>query len=99
MFEDLRGFIEHLREQGEVMVVSDEISVDYEIAAAIRLIAEREGAVAVFNKVKGYDAVVVGNLLGAKKRLSMAMFMPKPQGSAPTHTSLALQSPDPASMV
>ncbi len=73
MFEDLRGFIEYLREQGEVMDIGEELSVRHEIPAAIKLIAEKYGLVALLTKVKGYNAVVTGNLLGAKRRLAMAM--------------------------
>jgi len=73
MFEDLRHFIEYLKKEGEVMVVDEELSPRFEIAAAIKLIAEQDSSVAFFNKVKGYSGSIVGNLLGAKKRLAMAM--------------------------
>ncbi len=73
MFEDLRGFIDYLQDQDEVIRVNAEISPRYEIAAAIKLIAEQNGSVALFNKISGHQGRVVGNLLGAKKRLAMAM--------------------------
>ena len=73
MFEDLRGFIAYLRQRGEVVEVEEALSVRYEIAAAIKSIADKNSGVAIFNQVKGYDMVVVGNLLGEKRRLAMAM--------------------------
>ena len=73
MFDDLRGFLKYLRQQGEVMEVDEELSVHHEIAAAIKFVAEKYGSVAFFNKVKDYHAVVTGNLLGVKRRLAMAM--------------------------
>ncbi len=73
MFEDLRTFIEYLKQKGEVTTVDGQLSPAYEIGAAIKLISERNGSVAFMNKVKGYPGPVVGNLLGAKRRLAMAM--------------------------
>ena len=55
------------------MNVGEELSVRHAIPAAIKLIAEKYGFVALLTKVKGYNAVVTGNLLGAKRRLAMAM--------------------------
>jgi len=73
MYDDLRGFVEHLKQEGEVVTVTEALSVKYEIAAAIKSISEKDGRVALFNQVKDYPGTVVGNLLGSKRRLAMAI--------------------------
>ena len=73
MFEDMRSFIDYLREEEEVVEVREELTVHHEIGAAIKFIAEKYDSVAIFHKVKGYRAIVAGNLLGARRRLAMAM--------------------------
>jgi UbiD family decarboxylase len=56
MFEDLRGFVEHLKQQGEVTEIDEELSVRYEMGAAIKLIAEKDGSVALFNIILSISA-------------------------------------------
>jgi len=72
-FPDLRSFLKELETTGELVRVSEELSTRFEIAAAIKLIAEKRGSAVLCEKVKGYNIPVVGNLLGSTKRLAMAM--------------------------
>lgn len=68
MFGGLREFIEHLKLQGEVTEIGDELCTRYKIPAAIKFVAEKAGSVVLFNKVAGYPSRVVGNLLGTRRR-------------------------------
>ncbi|HKA35035.1 MAG TPA: hypothetical protein VKH64_17605, partial [Candidatus Binatia bacterium] len=42
MFEDLRGYLQHLEEQGQLKRVSEEVDSKYEIAAGIRKTSDIE---------------------------------------------------------
>lgn len=72
MFEDLRGFLNCLEEEGELIRIKEELSPQYEIPAAISYTSRHKGLAILFDKVKGYKCPVVGNLLGSQKRLAMA---------------------------
>ncbi len=72
-FPDLRSFLIDLETAGELVRVSEELSPQWEIAAAITAIAQKQGKAALFEKVKGYDVPVVGNLLGSTRRLAIAL--------------------------
>ncbi len=72
MVQDLRGFLEQLEEAGELIRIGEELSPRYEIAAAVKYVAEKKGTAVLCEKVKGYDVPVVGNLFGSRKRLAMA---------------------------
>ena len=75
-FSDLRDFLSQLRElPGEVLVIQDALSPAYEISAVLKELAPRERAPAViFENVKGHPGVaVVGNVLGTRRRLALAL--------------------------
>jgi len=71
-FKDLRGFVDRLEKEGELVRIKEELSTEYEIPAAIKHVARYEGQAVLFEKVKGYDTPIVGNLLGSQRRLAMA---------------------------
>ena len=72
-FHDLRSFLKELETAGELARVSAELSPQHEVAAAINMVAEKQGKAVLLEKVKGYDVPVVGNLLGNMRRLAIAM--------------------------
>ncbi len=72
-FRDLRDFLAELETAGELVRVSTELSPRYEIAAAVKMIAQQQGKAVLLDNVKGYDVPVVGNLLGSTRRLALAM--------------------------
>ncbi len=72
-FYDLRSFLTELETAGELVRVSAELSPRYEVAAAIKSIAQKLGKAVLLEKVKGYDIPVVGNLLGSNRRLAIAL--------------------------
>jgi 2,5-furandicarboxylate decarboxylase 1 len=73
MFRDLRVFIKLLDSSNELIHIQEELSTEYEIAAALRYVLARKRAAVLFEKVKGYEIPIVGNLLGTKKRLAIAL--------------------------
>jgi 2,5-furandicarboxylate decarboxylase 1 len=73
MFQDLRSFLSHLQESGELAHVEEEISPRFEIPAVIKYAAVHKRQALLFERVKGYDVPVVGNLLGTHRRIAMAM--------------------------
>ena len=71
-FSDLRNFLSVLEATGNLVHFREELSTQYEIAAAIKYIARHIGKTVVFDKVKGYDIPVVGNLFASRKHLAIA---------------------------
>jgi 2,5-furandicarboxylate decarboxylase 1 len=70
---DLRGFLERVEASGELLRITEELSTEYEIAAAIKYVAEKKGSVVLFERVKGYNTPVVANLFGSRRRMAMAL--------------------------
>ena len=50
MFEDLRGFLAHLEDLGQLKRVKDEVSVKYDIAAGMRKTSDIEGPALLVRK-------------------------------------------------
>ncbi|NWG02869.1 MAG: UbiD family decarboxylase [Syntrophaceae bacterium] len=72
-FSGLRDFIEQLKENGELLTLTTPLSPKFEISTVLSELGKKEGPAILFKKVKGYPFPVIGNLLGTKKRLSMAL--------------------------
>jgi 2,5-furandicarboxylate decarboxylase 1 len=69
----LKDFVENLRKNGELLTLSIPLSPKFEISAVISELGKKEAPALLFEKVRGYQFPVIGNLLGTKKRLSMAL--------------------------
>ncbi len=72
-FSGLKDFIEFLKQNGELLTLSTPLASKFEISSVISDLGRKEAPALLFEKVKGYSFPVVGNLLGTKKRLSMAL--------------------------
>lgn len=72
-FLGLRGFLEELRNQGELLSISSPLDPEYEISAVLSEMGRKEAPALLFEKVKGYPVPVVGNLLGTRRRLALAL--------------------------
>ncbi len=72
-FSGLRHFIEDLNGRGELISVSAPLDPRYEISAVLSEMGKKEGPAILFERVKGHRVPVVGNLLGTRKRLSLAL--------------------------
>jgi 2,5-furandicarboxylate decarboxylase 1 len=69
----LKDFIEYLKENGELLVFSTPLSPKFEISTILSDVGKKEAPALLFEKVKDHQFPVIGNLLGTKKRLSMAL--------------------------
>lgn len=72
-FHDLRSFLAELETTDELIRVSTALSPRYEVAAAVKNVAQKQGKAVLLDNVKGYDLAVVSNLLGSTRRLAMAL--------------------------
>lgn len=73
MGHGIRDFIEYLRENRELLTLSTPLDPKFEISTVLSEVGKKEAPAILFDKVKGHKLPVVGNLLGTKKRLSMAL--------------------------
>jgi len=69
----IKDFIESLKQNGELLTLTTPLSPKFEISTVISELGKKEAPALLFEKVNGYSFPVVGNLLGTKKRLSMAL--------------------------
>ncbi|OGP61231.1 MAG: hypothetical protein A2162_04470 [Deltaproteobacteria bacterium RBG_13_52_11b] len=77
----MKRFIELLRDQGELLTVSHPLDPRHEISTVLSELGKNEHPAILVEKVKGYSLPVIGNLLGTRKRISMAL------GINPDHLS------------
>ena len=77
MAHDLKGFIEELKSLGELIDIKEELSTVHEIPGVMRYIDKYAGASVLFNRVAGYDIPIIGNILGKKRRLAIALGVPE----------------------
>lgn len=71
--KDIRAFIKALDKKGNLLQLEDEIDPKYEISGVLKILDEKKGPAVLFKKPKGYSIPVVGNLIGTRKRLAMAL--------------------------
>lgn len=75
---DLRSYIDLLKEDGDLLIINEEVDPFLEIAEIHRRVIARGGPALLFTKVKGSAFPVVTNLFGTSSRLEQA-FGGKPQ--------------------
>jgi 2,5-furandicarboxylate decarboxylase 1 len=69
----LRDFIQVLRDEGELLSLSKPFDPKYEISTVISELGKRKAPAVLFEKVKGFQISVIGNLFGTVRRLSLAL--------------------------
>lgn len=69
----IRRFIETLRAQGDLLSISTPLDPRYEISTILSELGKKEAPAILFEKVKDHRLPVVGNLLGTRRRLSLAL--------------------------
>src|SRR5947207_3128844 len=69
---DLRGYLDILRQAGEIHDIRREVDPVRELGAVLNA-CERAGKAAFFHSVKGFDVPVVGSLLSSPKRIALAL--------------------------
>lgn len=73
MFRDLRSFLGHLENEGELVRISRLLSPRFEAAALIKHVDREIGKAVLLEAIEGYSVQVVGNLLGSRKRVALAL--------------------------
>src|SRR5512132_4549877 len=80
MFDDLRGFLAHLEDLGQLKLVKEEVSVKHEIAAGMRKTSDIEGPALLFENIKGYPSWrVLGGLFATRKLVALGLGVPREQ--------------------
>jgi 2,5-furandicarboxylate decarboxylase 1 len=72
-FSGMKGFIQYLKDHGELLTLSSPLSPTFEISTILAELGKKEAPALLFENVKGHQLPVVGNLLGTKKRLAIAL--------------------------
>ncbi len=72
-YSDLRDFIAQLEKQGELKRVTTEVSPRLEMTEICDRVLKAQGPALLFEKPKGHDIPVLGNLFGTAKRVAMGM--------------------------
>ena len=72
-FSGIRDFVGYLRDIGELLTISTPLDPRFEISTILSELGKKEAPAILFEEVKGHKFPVVGNLLGTKKRLSIAL--------------------------
>lgn len=72
-YNDLRDFIEQLEEQGELVRIKQEVDSVLEMTEICDRTLRAQGPALLFERPKGFDMPVLGNLFGTPKRVAMGM--------------------------
>ena len=75
-FVDLRAFIRHLEARGELVRITEEVSVEQEITVIQHRVLAQGGPALLFENVKESPYKIVSNLYGTKKRVDMVFGQP-----------------------
>ena len=69
----LKEFVQYLEERQELQRVTVPVDTRYEVAAVLSEMGKQGAPALLFEKVKGHSMPLVGNLLGTKRRLALAL--------------------------
>ena len=72
-YKDLREFINRLEKEGELIRIKEELDPKFEVAAVLKEIGKKDSPAVLFERVRGYDIPVVGNLWGSKKLVALEL--------------------------
>ena len=72
-YKDLRDFIQHLEQDGELKRIRTEIDPRLEMTEVCDRTLRQGGPALLFENPKGYTIPVLGNLFGTTRRVALAM--------------------------
>ncbi|MFN0314196.1 MAG: 4-hydroxy-3-polyprenylbenzoate decarboxylase [Burkholderiales bacterium] len=72
-YKDLRDFMALLEEQGELKRIGAEVSPHLEMTEICDRVLKKEGPALLFEKPKGHNIPVLGNLFGTARRVALGM--------------------------
>ena len=67
-WQDMRGFIEFLEEQGDIIHIKEEVEPEWEVNGITNIALQEQGTAIIFEKIKGADLPLVTGFLGSDKR-------------------------------
>ncbi|MFQ5442393.1 MAG: UbiD family decarboxylase [Thermodesulfobacteriota bacterium] len=73
IYNDMRAFLRTLEEKGILKRVSASVDPALEISGIMDRLVKEGGPAVVFEKVKGFDPPVVGNLFGTRERVALGL--------------------------
>lgn len=73
VFNDLREYISALEKKGLLKRVSTEVDTNLEVAEIMDRLVQSGGPAILFEKVKGSDVTVLGNLFGTRERVALGL--------------------------
>ncbi len=73
LLSGIKSFLEDIRSEGDLISISTPLDPKYEISAFLSEIGKKEAPAILFEKVKGHRLPVVGNLIGTRRRLALAL--------------------------
>src|SRR6185437_8057408 len=72
-YRDLREFIAHLEQIGQLKRIQESVSPDLEMTAFCDTVLKNDGPAILFENPTGFDMPVLGNLFGNTTRVALAM--------------------------
>ena len=72
---DFRGFLDHLKQTGDLVEIPDPIGLQYEVGALCRTLADRAGPGAMLTTIDGFSGRstrMAVNIYGERRRLAAA---------------------------
>ena len=69
---DLRHFLDLLKKNRELLSVSDEVDLRFEVSELLRQFDRFQGPALLLERIKGHSMKIAGNLVGTRKRLALA---------------------------
>ena len=95
-YSDLRSFLSQLEASGELKRIRTEVSPRLEMTEICDRVLRAGGPALLFERPKGYDMPVLGNLFGTVKRVAAAMGVEDPRALREVGRMLALlREPEP----
>lgn len=79
---DLRTFASRLRKTGELIDINQPLSLDYDVGALCRRLADADGPAALLTRVGDCKQPLLVNVYGTRKRIAMALGVPEDQLTA-----------------
>jgi len=73
IYRDMREFLALLEKRGLLKRVAAEVDSNLEIAGVLEKLVQKGGPAVIFEKVKGYEMPVVGNLFGTRERVALGL--------------------------
>jgi 2,5-furandicarboxylate decarboxylase 1 len=69
---DLRHFLAQLQKHGELLAITDDVDLRFELCEFLRQADRAHGPALAFERVRNHSMKIVGNLVSTKKRLALA---------------------------